>query len=299
MSAFSKGLIAAVVAVRTGRVAPDVAAKLVLEADSEDELFVGITNAASLAALDDDVDDPFSGGTVAIAPMDIDAIIEGLKSGDLDTAPLGLDEQAKAGLKELQNVDGAGMAEAITNTLLSLVPSENLRAQTVSSNDDTLKARSVTTMRPSTRSLEKLGAPDRYKIRREHARGGMGRILIARDNVVGREVALKELLPEMSSGASVPPGSIESQGITERFLREAKITGQLEHPNIVTVYEIGKHKDGSIYYTMKFVHGETMSRRLNDIKNNDTLNEPEQLAARIRMLDSFADVCNAIAFAHS
>ncbi|MCF6227807.1 MAG: serine/threonine-protein kinase, partial [Planctomycetes bacterium] len=299
MSAFSKGLIAAVVAVRTGRVAPDVAAKLVLEADSEDELFVGITNAASLAALDDGVDDPFSGGTVAIAPMDIEAIVEGLKSGSLDTAPLGLDERAKAGLKELQDVDDTGKAEVIKNTLLSLVPTESQRAKAVSSNDDTLQARSVTTIRPSTRSLERLGAPDRYKIRKEHARGGMGRILIARDNVVGREVALKELLPEISSAASVPPGSVESQGITERFLREAKVTGQLEHPNIVTVYEIGKHKDGSIYYTMKFVHGETMSRRLNNIESNETLNESEKLAARIRMLDSFADVCNAIAFAHS
>ncbi|MEZ5992977.1 MAG: protein kinase [Planctomycetota bacterium] len=146
---------------------------------------------------------------------------------------------------------------------------------------------------------------DRYEIRREHARGGMGRIMLARDMAIGRDIALKELLPGMMGGSNSIPGSIPQQytndsgGIVERFLREAKITGQLEHPNIVPVYEIGKHDDGSIYYTMRFVRGLTLADRLRDIRKDNTLNPGEKLAARIKLLDSFIDVCQAIAYAHS
>lgn len=144
----------------------------------------------------------------------------------------------------------------------------------------------------------------RYDIRREHARGGMGRIMLARDQAIGRDIALKELLPGMSGGSSIP-GSVPQQytndsgGIEERFLREAKITGQLEHPNIVPVYEIGKHDDGSIYYTMRFVRGQTLADRLREIRKDETLSKQEKLAARIRLLDAFIDVCQAIAYAHS
>ncbi|MCB9932972.1 MAG: protein kinase [Planctomycetes bacterium] len=147
-------------------------------------------------------------------------------------------------------------------------------------------------------------ANERYEIRREHARGGMGRIMLARDRAIGRDIALKELLPGMQGGNSIP-GSVPQQytndsgGIIERFLREAKITGQLEHPNIVPVYEIGKHGDGSIYYTMRFVRGKTLSDRLREIRKDDSLNKQEKLAARTKLLDSFIDVCQAIAYAHS
>ncbi|MBZ0136436.1 MAG: protein kinase [Planctomycetes bacterium] len=145
---------------------------------------------------------------------------------------------------------------------------------------------------------------ERYHVRREHARGGMGRIMLARDQAIGRDIALKELLPGMTGNSSIP-GSVPQQytndsgGVVERFLREAKITGQLEHPNIVPVYEIGKHEDGSIYYTMRFVRGKTLADRLREIRKDETLNKQQRLAARIRLLDSFIDVCQAIAYAHS
>ncbi|MDC1141976.1 protein kinase [Planctomycetota bacterium] len=288
---FQKGLISAVVAVRAGRLMPEVAAELIQNTPDDDELFSKIT----AAAIDDvDTDDPFSGGTVAIAPMNVESIISALKAGDVDTAPFGMDAAAQDSLARLQAIDDQSSKTAIMDTLLAIVPKSEIGSQ-----DETMPARSVTTMRPSTRSLEKLGSPDRYKIKKEHARGGMGRILVARDNVVGREVALKELLKGNDGGMSVPPGSVESQGIEERFLREAKVTGQLEHPNIVPVYEIGKSDDGSVYYTMKFVHGITMSRHIKNIAADKQLTKSEKLAARIRMLDGFTDVCNAIAYAHS
>src|SRR5262249_6956972 len=65
----------------------------------------------------------------------------------------------------------------------------------------------------------------------EIGRGGIGRVLLAMDSHLGREVAIKELLQD--------DGAIDSELMT-RFLAEARITGQLEHPNIVPVYELGR-----------------------------------------------------------
>lgn len=170
----------------------------------------------------------------------------------------------------------------------------------------------------------------RYKITGEFARGGMGRILLAYDRSTGREVAIKELIgsqheadpepeggrlaatgptmqagPSMVAGRGVPgsPGLSESpppdEITVERFLREAKITSRLEHPNIVPVYEIAQRKDGVWYYTMKFVRGVTLSKRLRDIARNNELDDKAKLAERIKLLGVFIDVCNAVAFAHS
>ncbi|MBP9891919.1 MAG: protein kinase [Planctomycetes bacterium] len=146
----------------------------------------------------------------------------------------------------------------------------------------------------------------RYEIKREFARGGMGRILLSRDLDVGRDVALKELLPELVSGgtrlgtrAMGSAGGGETDETGERFLREAKVTGQLEHPNIVPVYEIGERDDGNVYYTMKYVRGKTMAARLREIRKDDSLSEEQKNAERLKLLDAFVAMCNAIAFAHS
>lgn len=137
---------------------------------------------------------------------------------------------------------------------------------------------------------------ERYRVVREHARGGMGRILVAKDEAVGREVALKELLKKAGGSAS---GDRSSAGnVEERFLREARITGQLEHPAIVPVYEIGRRPDGGLFYTMKFVRGRTMAERLSSIRKSQSP-APEKLAARLKLLEPFLMVCEAIAFSHS
>ncbi|MEK7469999.1 MAG: protein kinase [Planctomycetota bacterium] len=130
----------------------------------------------------------------------------------------------------------------------------------------------------------------RYEVRKEHARGGMGRILVVLDREVGREVAMKELLPRFAQGFAWD---------RERFLREARITGQLEHPNIVPVYEIGAKEGGAAYYTMKLVRGETMEERLERIKLQNLMSPRQRLAERLKLLDAFIDACNAVAYAHS
>ncbi|MBZ0137380.1 MAG: protein kinase [Planctomycetes bacterium] len=149
----------------------------------------------------------------------------------------------------------------------------------------------------STRVLAKeQGGPriGQYRILKEHARGGMGRVLLAVDTSIGRKVALKELLSGASQDGSGENAATHSIG--ERFLREARITGRLEHPNIVPVYEIGDGENGP-YYSMRFVAGHTLAQKLVEINSNE--DPRERLAARLQLLDAFYDVCNAIAYAHS
>ncbi|MCF6286190.1 MAG: serine/threonine protein kinase [Candidatus Hydrogenedentes bacterium] len=135
----------------------------------------------------------------------------------------------------------------------------------------------------------------RYTHQSEHARGGMGRILMVHDEYLGRDIALKELLPHMGSQDKVEPGSEPSPirfstAVIGRFLQEARITGQLEHPSIVPVYELGHRKEGALYYTMKLVRGRSLSRAIRDA---DSLRE------RLELLPHFIDLCNAMAYAHS
>jgi len=131
----------------------------------------------------------------------------------------------------------------------------------------------------------------RYEVVKEHARGGMGRILLAHDPNLGRDIALKELLPqagEDSTSGWTPTD--QTHPLVARFLREARITGQLEHPAITPVHELGQREDGTVYYTMKFVKGRTLDEAIKSCKN---------LKERLQLLPHFVDLCNAVAYAHS
>lgn len=132
----------------------------------------------------------------------------------------------------------------------------------------------------------------RYETRQELGRGGIGRVLLAFDRHIGREIALKEILPgvlpEMGSDEKTP--SHPSQVVRARFLREARVTGQLEHPSIVPVYEIGRRADGTCYYTMRMIKGRTLAR---------AIAQSLDLEERLKLLPHFYDLCNAIAYAHS
>jgi serine/threonine-protein kinase len=102
-----------------------------------------------------------------------------------------------------------------------------------------------------------LETPGRYQMTREFGRGGQAVVWLAHDEHIGRDVALKLLAP--GSGSS--QGHISKGSTTVRFLREARVTGQLEHPSIVPVYELGQRSDGSLYYTQKLVRAARCARR--------------------------------------
>ena len=78
--------------------------------------------------------------------------------------------------------------------------------------------------------------------------GGMGRVWVAHDGEVGRHVAVKRLKPEYET----------DPGLRARFLAEARVTGQLEHPGIVPVYRVLERPDGSPAYSMRLVRGRTL-----------------------------------------
>lgn len=130
---------------------------------------------------------------------------------------------------------------------------------------------------------------ERYTKSRLHASGGIGRVWLARDASLGREVALKELRPERAGHPKV----------WARFLREAQITGQLEHPGIVPIYEMGRRSDDrQPFYTMRFVRGRTLAEAATSYHERKARGEAGPLEFR-ELLVAFVGVCNAVAYAHS
>ncbi|HOD48585.1 MAG TPA: protein kinase [Candidatus Hydrogenedentes bacterium] len=134
--------------------------------------------------------------------------------------------------------------------------------------------------------------PGRYTKTSEYGRGGMGRILLAHDLKMGRDVALKELLPTSETSMILPEKTPVRYmaAVAARFLQEGRVTAGLEHPSIVPVYEIGRRPNGNLYYTMKLVRGRSLARAL---RACSTLDE------RLALLPHFVDLCEAVAYAHS
>lgn len=132
--------------------------------------------------------------------------------------------------------------------------------------------------------------PGRYEPCQELARGGSGRVLAVFDKHIGRTVAMKELLADLAPSSSPLRTNPQISATRNRFLREAKLTGRLEHPSIVPVYEIGRHESGTFYYTMRLVKGITL---LQAIRKYHSIDE------RLELLHHFYNICNAVAYAHS
>jgi serine/threonine-protein kinase len=130
----------------------------------------------------------------------------------------------------------------------------------------------------------------RYLILRPHARGGLGEVFVARDGELQREVALKEIHAEQADDPLA----------RWRFVQEAEITGNLEHPGIVPVYGLGQHPDGRPYYAMRFIQGQTLKDAIRRLHEDRPDRDPEEQARTLRqLLGRFVAVCNAVAYAHS
>ena len=129
---------------------------------------------------------------------------------------------------------------------------------------------------------------ERYPLVTNFARGGLGQIWMANDSRLRREVAFKELLPS----------ALKNRNALERFLEEAQITGQLEHPSIVPIYDIGYQENGTPFYAMKLVRGETMEKEIEALHQLPR-DSPEWTLAFRKLIANFIDICNAMAFAHN
>jgi len=127
----------------------------------------------------------------------------------------------------------------------------------------------------------------KYDVGEVLGRGGMGAVLDAKDLCVRRHVAMKMMLD----------GGQVSREHVLRFIQEAQVTGQLEHPNIVPVHELAVNDQSRVFYTMKYVRGVTLKQILAGIRSEDA--DTIRDYPLPRLLTIFQKVCDAIAFAHS
>ncbi len=121
----------------------------------------------------------------------------------------------------------------------------------------------------------------RYRIDGEIARGGMGAILKGRDPDLGRNVALKVLREDHRDNADM----------VKRFVEEAQIGGQLQHPGVVPIYELGTFTDRRPFFSMKLVKGNTLAKLL-----EDRATPTDELP---RLLSIYEAVCQTVAYAHA
>ena len=142
----------------------------------------------------------------------------------------------------------------------------------------------VTVARPSRPPSPRFSETERFVEREIIGTGGMGSVIRAYDKDLGRDVAIKVLDPECAQGG------VEA----ERFLEEARITGQLEHPYIVPVYEFGTDQRGARFLCMRLVQGKTLEETLHAA--GPARLSPECLGDLLQIL---VKICDAVSFAHS
>lgn len=134
------------------------------------------------------------------------------------------------------------------------------------------------------KSVDDVGAPSptvgHYEVHGKIAQGGMGVVVKGRDADLGREVAIKFLKSEHR----------ESQSMVQRFVDEAQIGGQLQHPGILPVYELGLDAEGCPFFAMKLIHGKTLQ---------EVLAESDTVKDRQRLIGLMEQVCHAVAYAHA
>jgi serine/threonine-protein kinase len=121
----------------------------------------------------------------------------------------------------------------------------------------------------------------RLQLLGEIAHGGMGVVLKGRDVDIGRDLAVKVLLDDHR----------DNSDLVRRFIEEAQIAGQLQHPGVVPVYELGTFADRRPYFVMKLVKGRTLATLL-DARNDPAEDLP-------RFLSIFESVCQTVAYAHA
>ncbi|MEL6895559.1 MAG: serine/threonine-protein kinase [Planctomycetota bacterium] len=127
----------------------------------------------------------------------------------------------------------------------------------------------------------------RYRNFRAMAKGGSGILQAALDPVTGRTIAIKTLLPQLR----------KNRNECRRFLREARVTAQLQHPNTVPVYDIGDDPEQGLFFVMKRISGENLFEVLKRIARKDGPSvDAYPLSKRIEIV---ADACQALAYAHA
>ncbi|MBK7876870.1 MAG: serine/threonine-protein kinase [Planctomycetes bacterium] len=145
------------------------------------------------------------------------------------------------------------------------------------------------------RFLERLAARtpenERYEDQGEIARGGMGSIRRVQDQVLRRTLAMKVLLEREDDDD--PDAASSAEVLLARFLEEAQVTGQLDHPGVVPVHDMGVDEKGRVWFTMRLVKGRNFEELIELVRKG------EEGWTLTRAVQSVQRVCEAMAFAHS
>jgi serine/threonine-protein kinase len=129
-------------------------------------------------------------------------------------------------------------------------------------------------------------ARPRFEHRRALGQGGLGEVVAAVDQDIGREVAIKRLR-----------GDVTGPGAVARFVDEIRTVGALEHPNIVPIHDVGVADDGSLYFVMRCVQGETVESIIEKLQAGDPLAHAHWTYERRAHV--FRQLLDAVAFAHA
>ena len=126
----------------------------------------------------------------------------------------------------------------------------------------------------------------RFEVVRKLGEGGLGEVIGAEDNDIGRKVALKKLRTDVKSDATLA-----------RFVEEIRTVGRLEHPNIIPIHDVGVDEAGDYYFVMKYVDGETLESVIAQLAAGDA--DYHRRYSIERRVQIFMGVLEAVAFAHS
>src|SRR5262245_47103511 len=143
------------------------------------------------------------------------------------------------------------------------------------------------------RLLRRSSAFTRYEIESEVARGGMGAILRVRDVDLRRVLAMKVVLNRGDVADASPEATRARTRLLGRFLDEAQVTGQLDHPGIVPVHELGLDREGRVYFTMRLVAGRDLEKIFELVRAG------QEGWSTTRAVGALLKVCEAVAYAHS
>jgi serine/threonine-protein kinase len=133
--------------------------------------------------------------------------------------------------------------------------------------------------------LPRFRGPERFETGLRIGSGGMGEVVLQLDKNIGREIAKKMLHVEIERDVSI-----------QRFIREARVQGQLEHPSVVPVHDFGVDGDGRLFFSMKRVRGQTLAQILERLARRDK--GIETRFSRHKLLSAFVQLCLAIEYAH-
>jgi len=142
------------------------------------------------------------------------------------------------------------------------------------------------------RLVGRLGARHRYRIKSFISRGGQGKVYRVWDEDLRRNLAMKVLLAKGDAEEPLPAHEVDTRTLA-RFLEEAQVTGQLDHPGIVPVHELGLDSRGRVYFTMKLVKGRNLEAIF------DLVEEGAEGWSRTRALGVLIRVCEAMSYAHA